>query len=243
MATFNIRNMVALDWKSCWFRRRSSLAAVIREIEADVWAMQEAYRPQVRYLNRRALPGWTVVGNGRNLGGGGEACPIWVGPDCSLVHSTTLWFGDRPEKAGSKLAGAFFPRMATIAVVDGPDGRVVVANTHLDEKSVERRRASLVQLLEWLSDHYSDMSHVVLGDLNATLDSPPAQALLDAGYASALTAEDGPTSNGFGDEDHAKQIDHVFASTDLRFGEVSIRHDAGLVSDHWPVLADLHKRS
>ncbi len=242
IATFNIRNMVALDWTSLWFRRRSSLAAAIRDIEVDLWAMQEAYRPQVRYLSRHALRGWTVVGRGRSVRSGGEACPIFLRPDHRLVHWITLWFGDRPTEAGSKLAGAGFPRMVTIAVVDAPDGRLVVANTHLDEKSSKLRRASLVQLLEWLSEHYAGLPHVVLGDLNATLDSPPAAALFEAGYASALTAEAGPTSNGYGDEQHAKQIDHVFASSDLRFGDVSIRRDVGFVSDHWPVVAEVHAR-
>ncbi|MGI9645264.1 MAG: endonuclease/exonuclease/phosphatase family protein, partial [Ilumatobacteraceae bacterium] len=185
VATYNIRNMVALDWKSCWCRRRSSVAAVIRDIDVDAWAMQEVYKPQVRYLERHALPGWTVVGEGRNLGGGGEACPIWIGHEWSLVESVTRWFGERPQTPGSRLTGAFFPRMATIAVVDGPEGRMVLANTHLDEKSPERRHASVAQLLGWLADHIPDLPVVILGDLNATIDSSPVQALIDAGFESA----------------------------------------------------------
>ena len=241
VATYNIRNMVALDWQSCWFRRRSSLAEVIRGIDVDVWAMQEAYKRQIRYLNEHALPGWDPVGRGRNFGGG-EACPIWIRDGWSLVESVTRWFGERPEKAGSRLTGAMFPRVTTIAGIDGPDGRFAVANTHLDAKSADRRHASIVQLMGWFADHMPGLPHLIVGDLNATLDSPTAGVLLDAGYSSALAPADGPTSNGFGDDAHAKQIDHLFASPELRFGEVSVRRDAGLVSDHWPVVAEVHLR-
>lgn len=238
VATYNIRNMVALDWNSCWFRRRSRLATAIRGIDVDVWAMQEAYKPQVRYLKERALPWWTPVGEGRNIRGG-EACPIWLRDDWSF-GSVTRWFGEQPEKAGSKLLGAGFPRVTTIAVIEGPHGRFGIANTHLDEKSAERRRASLEQLAGWFTDHMPGLPHLIVGDLNATLDSTPLRVMLDAGYRSALAPEDGPTSNGFGDEKHAKQIDHVLASPGVRLGDAVIRRDAGFVSDHWPVVVDVH---
>ncbi|MGI9646116.1 MAG: hypothetical protein ACR2O6_12490 [Ilumatobacteraceae bacterium] len=53
--------------------------------------------------------------------------------------------------------------------------------------------------------NYTCLPHVVLGDLNATLDSPPVQALLDDGYASTLTPEDGPTST-LDDEHHIRNM-------------------------------------
>ncbi len=242
LATYNIRNLVALDWASFWFRRRSALGRVISGIDVDVWVVQEAYRTQIRYLNRSALPGWAVVGEGRNSGGGGEACPIWARPGWAVSESVTLWFGDAPDRPGARLADARAPRIATIAVVEGPDIQVALANTHLDEKSPARRQASVVQLVGWLADRWPELPHVIAGDLNATLDSPPARALLDAGYRPALSPDDGPTSNGFGDDAGAKQIDHVFVSAALAIDDVSIRRDAGLVSDHWPVVVNLSLR-
>jgi endonuclease/exonuclease/phosphatase family metal-dependent hydrolase len=157
-----------------------------------------------------------------------------------VVESVTRWFGDTPDQPGSRLQGARFLRIATIAVVNGPEGRVVVANTHLDETSPALRRTSIVQLTGWLADCWPTLPCVVAGDLNATLDEPATSALCDAGYQSALSSQGGPASNGFGDPAHARQLDHIFTTPDLQIAAASIRREAGHASDHWPVLADLH---
>lgn len=239
IATYNIRNVRALDLASCWWRRRRSLDTAIARLDVDVLAMQEAYPSQRRYLARNSLRDWTMVGTGRNADGGGEGCPIAVRPGpLRVVSSETRWFGSTPDVPGSRLPGAGFPRIATIAVIEQVAGaRFVVANTHLDEKVEANRTRSLEQLSSWLVDDFSGLPAIVCGDLNTLPGAPPLDALAAAGLRPLLRPEHGPTSNGFGDPEHAHQIDHVFVSPQWPDAEVRVHVDAGHASDHWPVSA------
>lgn len=244
-ATYNIRSVRARDWASCWLRRRRALARRVAGIEVDVWAMQEVHASQVRWLARRALPvaRWNVVARGRDADGGGEAVPIWWRTDrVEIVHTTTIWFGATPATPGTRLDGARAPRIATLAEARDPDGRdLVVVNTHLDERSARRRHASAVQLAGALASRYPGVPTVVLGDLNCTIDDPELAPLLDGGLVPALAPDAGPTANHFGRRPGAA-IDHILASEHWTVVSASVRADAGLVSDHFPVVAELQRR-
>jgi endonuclease/exonuclease/phosphatase family metal-dependent hydrolase len=246
VATYNIRTVRALDWHSLWWRRRRRLAAVVADVGADLWGLQEVWPSQLRWLRRTALTGsWATLGTGRNAGGGGEASPILARTDrYHVLRAVTRWYGDDPERPGSRLPGARSPRIATIAelVVGEGDAELVVANTHLDEASEVRRHASTTQLAGWLREIRQGRSIVVLGDLNCTLDDPPMRPLLDLGLRATLTPSDGPTSTGRGDPDHQQQIDHVLVSDGLTV-RASVVHRGGRpASDHWPVVVDLTPR-
>lgn len=251
IATYNIRTVRALDRASCWWRRRHRLAEVIRSIDADLWGMQEAWRNQINWLRRTTLSnGWAHLGDGRGRRGGNEACPLWIRTDhLTVVDAATRWYGATPDRPGTRLAGAGFPRVATIvelARLDTGD-TFVVANTHLDDRSAHRRRVSLEQLAYWLRTEHPDRPTIVMGDLNCTLDEPPIQPLLELGLRPVLSPRDGPTSNGFGREEHQRQIDHIFASPRWNLTQATIRREADHPSDHWPVIAelqlDVHTRS
>ena len=238
VGSYNIRNGVALDRASCWFRRRATLARVVRALDADVWGLQEAYGFQRGYLRRRALWGHAEFGIGRNPDGGGEGCPVYARDAVfRVVEASTRWFGETPEIPGSRLPDAGFPRVATMATVEHRESgqRFVVANTHLDEKSPDNRRASVDQLVDWLDPR---LPTVVCGDFNSRPDEPPYRAMVAAGFSPSLGPDDGPTSNGFGDPDHAHHIDEVFVRG-LDVVRCSVRRDAGFASDHWPILATL----
>ena len=243
VATYNIRNVRALDRASLWWRRRGQLAEVLREVDADIWGMQEAYRSQIHWLGYYALKDdWDDVGEGRGRRGGGEAVPVWVQRDqLEIVEDTTLWYGDTPDRPGSRLAGAGFPRIATLVEIEHLESGAmfVIANTHLDEKSGDLRRQSLTQLAEWLSNDHASMPIIVMGDLNCTLDEAPVAPLLELGLRPVLSAEDGPTANNFGRDDEARQIDHIFVSPHWHVTALAIHLDAGHASDHYPVVADL----
>ncbi|MEZ5166586.1 MAG: hypothetical protein R2695_08845 [Acidimicrobiales bacterium] len=83
-----------------------------------MWAMQEAYPGQIRWIARHALspPDWQVTGPGRNRTGRGEAVPLWHRVrEMQLMGATTRWFGPTPDVPGSRIEGAQFPRIVTIA--------------------------------------------------------------------------------------------------------------------------------
>ncbi|MEZ5166587.1 MAG: endonuclease/exonuclease/phosphatase family protein [Acidimicrobiales bacterium] len=117
-----------------------------------------------------------------------------------------------------------------------------VANLHLDGGRRRDRDSCLTQLLDWLGprdDGGFARPTVVLGDFNGTLAEPGFAAFADAGLRSALPEAAGPTSNGFGRVEHQHQIDHVFLSRHLGVVAAEIRTDAGLASDHYPVVVEL----
>jgi endonuclease/exonuclease/phosphatase family metal-dependent hydrolase len=244
VATYNIRNGRAVDPASFWWARRRALRDVVARIDADVWGLQEAYGFQRRDLERTVLPApsWGSVGTGRNRRGGGEQVPVFhrraVFADATAA---TRWFGPAPEIPGSRMDGASLPRIATIVdLVAAVDGSVVrVANLHLDSDSAERRAESLGQLVRWLGDAPSTPM-IVMGDFNGPMTDPGFDALADAGFRSALPADAGPTSNGFGRRlDEQQQIDHVFVSGHFEVVDARIDTDAGHASDHYPVVVDL----
>ena len=187
-----------------------------------------------------------VAGSGRNRRGGGEGVPLWHRVAVvRRVSDQTRWFGPTPDSAGSRIAGAQFPRIATMAEYDraSDDTRVFVVNIHLDSAEVAHRTQSLEQLARWLDPVAVATPTVVLGDFNAPLSEPGLSALTDLGMRSALPADSGPTSNGFGRRlDRQQQIDHVFVSDHFRVDAARIATEAGHASDHFPVVVDLSFR-
>jgi endonuclease/exonuclease/phosphatase family metal-dependent hydrolase len=245
-ASFNIRYGRAPDgWHSWWLRRRAT-AATLTQLSADVVGLQEATEPQLRYLLDRLEP-YRSVGGGRRRDGGGEHCAVlFRSSRFAWLADRTRWFGDDPDRPGTKLPRASHPRIATIvrlAPVDPTTERalpveVEVVNTHLDERHDDNRRRSIEQLVTWLDD---DVPRVVLGDFNAP-PGPVLDPLLDAGYRLAHGEAAGPTFHRFGHTLDGPQIDHLLVSPHWDIIDARIERDTRgwhLPSDHWPVVADL----
>lgn len=245
VATFNIRNGLAWDGSSSWVFRSRSTGRAARALGADILAVQEAYSFQNRFL-RSSLSGYRLVGRGRGVRGG-EWCTIYVRRDrLRILQVTTRWFGDDPERPGSRLPGASFPRIGTHArLVVEPDGAAFeVVNTHLDERDADNRRRSVEQLVEWLDPA---VPRVVVGDLNATWEREPDlfAVLTSAGLSDALPRDAGGTTHGFRGVSGKQRIDHIFVSGEWEVVEshvVVAEQARRLPSDHWPVVATLRLR-
>lgn len=225
VASFNLRNGLAFDGFNSWPFRRRATAEVVRSLGAGVLGLQEAYRFQLRSLEKR-VPGYTVVGDGRNGGSRGERTPVLV--HGRVESAVTRWFD---------VQGGHFPRIATTARVTIGATELSFTSTHLDEVSPERRRASVEQLAGWLAAEPGP--HVVVGDFNATLDDPMFGAFAAIGLRSALPHGAGATTNHFG-RGEGRQIDHIFVPSDapvLDASVVQLRPRGRYASDHWPVTA------
>ncbi|NEE00287.1 endonuclease/exonuclease/phosphatase family protein [Phytoactinopolyspora halotolerans] len=242
-ATFNIRNGWGRDGLHSWPFRRSSTLSTISALGADVVGLQEVFEFQRRYLSRR-MPELRWFGQGRSGGYRGEQCPIAVhGDRLTVTRHETRWFGWTPHLPGTRLPGASFPRITTLARCwDQRTGAVFdVANTHLDEHVVANRVAGIEQLAGWLDQ---SVPTVVLGDLNAdAADSAVFAPLLDAGFQHIEVS--GGTSHNFTGAADGRQIDHIFASPHWIPEQAAVvreRHGRRLPSDHWPVRATLSLR-
>lgn len=226
VVSFNLRNGIALDWCNSWPFRRAAAADLIAGLDADIIGLQEVYRFQLRYLLRR-LPSYAAAGDGRIGRGRGERTPVLTRGRI-LAHSTR-WFD---------VSGARFPRIATTAVVEVNGRRVTFTSTHLDERSSQRRRTSVDQLVGWIAGDVGP--HVIVGDFNATLDDEMFDAFSSLGLRSALPDDAGGTSHHFTGRTDGRQIDHIFVPANAVVLESSVVHTrprGRLASDHWPVFA------
>lgn len=244
VASFNIRNGRAFDgWNSWPFRRRAT-AGAIASLDADLVGLQEVFGFQRRWLARR-LNGYEVVSAGRQGGDRGESCPVFARRSAgTVVESFTRWYGAAPDQPGTLLDGADFPRIATTCRfrTAGGDSTLAFTNTHLDSRSADRRRASVVQLAEWLAGTAGEGPSIVVGDFNTGPDDPVFELLAEAGLRSALPPEAGGTNHRFTGTAEGRRLDHILVSRHFEVlkGRVSYLRPRGrLPSDHWPVVADL----
>jgi endonuclease/exonuclease/phosphatase family metal-dependent hydrolase len=245
VASFNIRTALAPDGRHAWPLRRRALLDAVVDLDADVIGLQEAVGFQLRWLLDR-LEGYEVVSAGRRDGRQrGEACPVLVRRSAlRIAEHRTRWFGDTPDRPGTKLQGAGFPRIVTTVHLqvppDGRDDEIVVANTHLDHQRAANRTRSATQLARWLE---GKSPTIVLGDLNATPDEEVFSVLAGAGLHPAVPPDDQGTATGFGRRRTGPHIDHILVSDHWRVHGAEVRRarfGGRKPSDHWPVVATLH---
>lgn len=246
IASFNIRNGWAIDGIHSWPFRRRATAGAIRDLDADVVALQEVHGFQLRWLMHR-LRSYEADGEGRAGGKRGERCPLLVRTgDVRVLDVRTRWFGDEPARAGTRLPGASAPRIATVGELEltATARRVRVVNTHLDARIPANRARSAEQLARWVDP---TMPTIVVGDLNAQLGDAVIGVLEDAGLRSALPPGSGPTAHRFTGRRDGPGIDHILVSDHWAVHSAGVVRCEGasrrsLPSDHWPVVADLHLR-
>ena len=241
IATFNIRSGLSLDRRSLWWRRRAKVRDVLAGLDADVVGLQEVFAFQRRWLLGTDNPAgaWADAGDGRGSGGRGEAVPVaWRRDRLTVARQTTRWFGDEPERSGSRAAYAGAPRIATWVELDDTDGRRFrVVNTHFDSTSADARLAAAEQLAHELATA-DDLPTLVIGDFNATLEDPELAPLLGRGLRSVLAATAGPTATSF-ERGEGRRLDHVLISDQWEITSAEVVTGAGTASDHYPVVADL----
>lgn len=251
IASFNVRNdRAVLDGVDWWWFRRPLVRRTIAALDADLLALQEVRPGQRRHL-RRHLPGYALVGAGRDDGRHrGEHSLVAVRRDRLAVTGwTTRWFGPTPQVAGSRDPDAGHPRCATLVeVTDRRTGhRWGMAGVHLDAASAAARSRAAGQLATWCGD--AGRRWVLAGDFNAAPDAPELAPLTAAGWRDALggLAPRGPgvaTYHGFTGSRDGERIDHLLvapgpAVTVLEGQVVQDRHGRRHASDHWPVRAVL----
>jgi endonuclease/exonuclease/phosphatase family metal-dependent hydrolase len=244
VVSFNLRNARAVDgWNSWPFRRRAT-ATVLRDLQPDVAGLQEAYACQERYL-LRALGGYGSVGVGRSAGDRGERCSVLHRTEAfRVLTSRSRWYGDDPDRPGTTLPGASFPRIATLVELEHrtTGRRLGVVNTHLDERLAENRGRSAEQLLGWLRD---DLPWLLVGDLNARPDEEAVRTLLSGGFAMAVPDGLGGTTHQWKGGTGGRRIDYILVSDGWEVLDGGVDHSrpgGRLPSDHWPVYAEVRLR-
>lgn len=254
--TYNIRLDTPSDGENRWTNRRDWMIQQVRWLAPDIVGFQEVL-PNQRIDLASGLVGFELVGEGRDGQGRGEASPLgFATTRFRLDASGTFWLSPTPDRPSMGWDAAY-PRIATWARLTSRCDRrtLLVVNTHWDHVGIAARRESGRQLAGWLAaNRKRGESVVLLGDFNTDAASEGMLMLTaggeirDARLASA-SPPFGPlrSFNGFGSATSAKAevIDHILVDQTWavsRYAIVEQTVDGKLISDHFPVVAELLPR-
>ena len=247
--TYNLRVDNAGDGVNSFTNRTDRVIAMLEAQKPDIVGFQECTHLMRAYLEQH-MPEYAFVGCGRERNYQGESMAIaYRKQGFAPVRVDNFWLTATPSIAGSTLGGdqSGCPRMATVAVLYSFEAgcEICVCNTHLDHVGAVARQIEAALVCAALDKYPQPL--VLMGDMNATPDSPEIATLTNAMRsrgARDVTAHLGGTFHGFGRIAPEKRIkiDYIFAN-----GECSVcsmvpddAENQGLYySDHFAIVADI----
>ncbi len=254
--TYNIRLDTERDGANKWAFRHAGVSAQIDWLRPDILGLQEVTFNQKQDIAADA-PDYQLIGVGRDDGvDAGESSPIGFRIDrFTLLESGTFWLSPTPH-VPSKGWDAAFARVATwVRLRDTKTRRTIfVLNTHWDHIGVEARNQSARLMRERIALHRrkGDCA-ILLGDFNTEISSDALKELMghapDVIFRDSRQASETPpfgptcTFNDFKLQPERKDtIDHIFVGPQVvveRYAVIAQNVDGRMLSDHYPVLADL----
>ena len=226
LVSFNIRNGLAADGPFAWPLRRGALLKLLASLDAEVFCLQEVLDFQLDEIGS-ALADYQYVGVGRDdAKRAGEFVPIFY-RGLELQSTGTMWLSETPYVPGSIAWGARLPRISTWARF----ADITIANLHLDHGSEFARTRGIELLLGQVQ------ADIVCGDFNAEQSEACIQAMGGAGYSDVGQSEGCTFNNFLSGLEGAPRIDYVFVRPPITGSARVVREP--MVSDHWPVIAEL----
>ncbi|MFK7790668.1 MAG: endonuclease/exonuclease/phosphatase family protein [Phycisphaeraceae bacterium] len=264
--SFNIRNGKANDGENSWPNRKAMVRDVIREYDADLVGLQEAFRFQLDYLAKE-LPGYQEVGEGRGGGTADEYSAILYRADrFDLLDSGTFWLSDTPSVV-SKHWGHHHYRICTWARLRDRDTGVgfYLFNTHFDHKSQLARLNAAKLIAQRIADREHKDPVILTGDLNAGEDNHAVRYLKGTPYEVAISGPAaanmppyrlidtfrvhhpdatlvGTGNGGYKGRTDGAKIDYVFVGPNIETLSAvidSATRNGRYPSDHYPVIAEI----
>ncbi len=247
--SYNIRIDVASDVPR-WAERKVPMVRQIAFLAPDIMGVQEAQQTAVADLAAQ-LPDYAHYGLGRDDGKLGETTTLfWRTDRYEALQKTTEWCSRTPRTPGKDYDAAYPRTITRVILRDKTTGRLLdVRNTHFDHVGVVAREKCAEQIEATPVWPQADI--VVLGDFNSGPDSAPYRVLTDdrglklADARTLAKVDFGPrgTFNGFDIQKSGDAIDHIFVSRDtsvIRYGVLTDSFDGKVISDHFPVVADMN---
>lgn len=266
--SFNIRFDFENDGRNRWPHRVPTVAKVIRESNASVIGLQEDKGEQIEDL-KPLLPGYELLGRGRNDNGSGERCAIVVKTeDARVKEHGDFWLSDTPDVVGSNTWGDRYPRKVTWALLEIKRSKTLLLalNAHLPERDDGRDPANRIKgmrvMHDWIERRVparerDKIAIVIFGDYNSTPNDEPRRALI-GGEGDALPLRDtfdearpandpspGTINHDFSGAQTNSRIDWILVGGPIRtlaYSKLDEQVDGRYPSDHYPVMADLELR-
>ena len=264
--SFNIRTITARDYRHAWNLRKHLVIKRVHAFDPDLLVLQECQEGEQEQFIREQLPDYEFIGvrRGDDSRTGREMAPLLFRKEAfDLLDSGHFWLSKTPERQGSKLLGAVFPRTATWAALrpkGSSDRTLYFFNTHFDYIPLILPGAAQI-LRERVAAIASEMPTVITGDFN-TPAGGAAHRILTTPYEDAEQDGDAPeftladvsvngrTTSGeqsgtihkFGLINRPLIIDWILASNHFSVLDAAVDDfdDKGLYpSDHFPVTATL----
>lgn len=181
VGTYNIRLSPGdAGTPNAWPERRADLVELVRDLELDVFGMQEVCPDQAQYL-RENLPEFAFVGDHREADRkSGEASPVFYRKSrFEPLKSGTFWLSETPDVPASKSWGTCCTRVCSYLVLrDRRTGRrFCFANTHTDHVSELAREKGMQLIVERMKDFGEGAPIVFTGDHNNTEIEKPAKSV------------------------------------------------------------------
>lgn len=250
--TFNMRIDNPIDGKNAFSGRKNGINAFLKERQPDILCCQEL-TPSMAGEIMPQLPGYYLIGSGREADFAGEQCSIAYKSDrFRLVRAETFWLSDTPGKEGSRYPyQSRHPRICTVLWLAFTAGKsrgklLRVYNTHLDHEEEYARIKGISLILQHMEEpgNRPELPTLLTGDFNARPDSEPLRIIEQTVRPRLWDVTKGIdcTFHGYGKK--RDKIDYIFADRHTAEGVRSVaicrgkQENEGLyLSDHYPVEA------
>lgn len=177
--TYNIRLITDLTPNS-WEERREDLVDLIRDMDLDVFGLQEVTPQQAAYL-RNELTEFHFVGDHRGKDRkSDEASPVFYRKSMFTHEKAgTFWLSETPDTPGLKGWDAACPRVCSYLVLreKSTGRRFCFANTHTDHRSALARENGMLLVIERMKEFGKGSPIIFVGDHNCTENEKPALAV------------------------------------------------------------------
>lgn len=218
------------------------VAAVVMGSSADVVLLQEVDRMTERSggvdqaaVLARLTKMHATFGKSLDYQGGEYGIAILSRWPVALSRTANLPVSPPQQRAG----GSREPRVALLAVIDRPAGRLLVINTHLDASRDDNYRMQEIRTVRALADSVRAASAgtawiMVGGDLNATPESDVQKQLLAHGWRDAWLLCGRGNEMTYPADSGVKRIDYLYLAPALGCATAEVIDTRA--SDHRPLL-------
>lgn len=223
-ATYNIHKAIGTDGR----RDADRIIRVLREVDADVIALQEA---DLRFGQRASVLPRAML----------DDTP-WRAVPVAKRHRSLGWHGNallvrrrfKCLAAGALDLPTLEPRGAVFAELVVDDARFRVLGTHLDLSGL-RRRDQIRALIDWHADQPERLPTVLMGDFNQWGRLTGAMREFGMGWQQLSPGASYPAGRPIA------KLDRIVTTPQWSYQDSGVHHStaAAQASDHLPVFATL----
>jgi len=253
--SFNIRLGIADDGQNSWKFRKSILFDYLKDVDADIIGIQEAFKFQINEILDK-FNHYAYIGKGRDDGkeAGEYSAILFKKNKFKNINEETFWFSETPDIPGSIGWGNTITRICTW-------GRFVILNNqiefdlynlHLDHISQISREKSVELLLKKIKQNSCESNIIITGDFNCSEENHAIRNVLHSKICTGNRVisdsfrelnpeyQNAGTFHDFNGTRNENKIDYIFYSGNMKIISSQISYfaqDHKFPSDHFPVEA------